>query len=221
MVIAVTNLKGGVGKSTIARLLAVHFASQGEKTCILDTDIGQRTTCDWRDRREGETDLNVDVFPMSSVDGLINDVKTARNNGYSVIVLDGVPQLEKVTTKMILLSDFLVIPITPSIDDLKSFERFLERYQDAKTVKNTIPAFLLLNRYKRTGEGREMKEALSLFEEYGITSLDTVIGERVAHNRSSKYGLTALEWDDPKARAEVAALTTELENNLVDIMALA
>lgn len=215
MIIAVTNLKGGVGKSTLSRNLAVYFAKQGEKTCIIDTDIEQRTTCDWRTRREGESDLQVDVFPMSSVDGLVNDIKTHRNNGYRVIILDGVPQLEKVTTKMILLSDFLIIPLTPSIDDLKSFERFVARYEDAKSVKPDIPAFLVLNRYSKNAESLEMKEALSVFEKKGITALNTVINERVVHKRSSKYGLTALEWDDVKAKDEITKLCKEIEKKLI------
>ena len=81
MIIAVTNLKGGVGKSTLSRNLAVYFAMQGEKTCIIDTDIEQRTTCDWRTRREADAKIKVDVFPMSSTDGLVNDIKNHRNNG--------------------------------------------------------------------------------------------------------------------------------------------
>lgn len=218
MIIAVTNLKGGVGKSTVSRNLAVYFAQQGEKTCIVDTDIEQRTTCDWRDRRDGETKLQIDVFPMSSVAGLVNDVKTHQKNGYRVLIIDGVPQLEEVTTKMILLADFLVIPVTPSIDDLKSFERFLRRYEDAKAIKSEIPAFLVLNRFSRTGEGEEMKEALGIFKENGITPLDAVIGERVAHKRSSKYGLTVLEWDDPKAKEEVEAFCEEIESKLLEQM---
>jgi chromosome partitioning protein len=216
MIVSVTNLKGGVGKSTLSRNLAVYFAQQGNKVCIIDTDIEQRTTCDWRIRREGETELQIDVFPMSGVDGLTGDIKTHQSNGYKAIIIDGVPQLEKVTTKMILLSHFLVIPITPSIDDLKSFERFLKRYEDAKTVRDDIPAFLVLNRFSRTGEGEETKEALEIFARFGITPLKSVISERVAHKRSSKYGLTALEWTDPKARKEVEDFCEELETKLFE-----
>ncbi|MDX2068213.1 MAG: AAA family ATPase [Haliscomenobacter sp.] len=221
MIIAVTNLKGGVGKSTLSRNLAVYFAMQGEKTCIIDTDIEQRTTCDWRTRREADAKIKVDVFPMSSTDGLVNDIKTHRNNGYRVIIIDGVPQLEKVTTKLILLANFLIIPITPSIDDLKSFERFLKRYEDAKMVKPEIPAFLVLNRYCRTSEGEEVKLAIAMFEEFGISPLQNVISERVAHKRSSKYGLTALEWEDAKAREEVETFCAEIEQKLIKKMKVA
>lgn len=221
MIVSVTNLKGGVGKSTISRNIAVYFSMQGEKVCIVDTDIEQRTTCDWKERRE-EEEHSVDVFPMTTVDGLPKDIKTHQNNGYTVIVIDGVPQLEAVTTKMILLSDFVLIPITPSIDDVKSFERFLRRFNDAKTVLGGIRelySFVVLNKYSgRNNEDLEMKEALNIFMDHGITPLKTTLGDRVAHKRSSKYGLTALEWDDPKALKEVEQLCQELESTLVKLM---
>ena len=69
MIIAVTNLKGGVGKSTVARNLAVYFTEKGAKVCIVDTDLQQRTTCDWIERR-GEEVPHIAVFPMTTVDGL-------------------------------------------------------------------------------------------------------------------------------------------------------
>jgi len=219
MIIAITNLKGGVGKSTLSRNLAVYFAENNAKTCIIDTDIEQRTTCDWRNRREAE--LKIDVFPMSSVEGLVQDINTHKANGYQVIILDGVPQLEEVTTKMILLANFLLIPITPSIDDLSSFQRFLKRYEAAKTVRSHIPAFLVLNRYSKTGEAEEMKQALPIFKKHGIATLDTVITERVAHKRSSKYGLTALEYTDQKAKAEILALCQELEAEITQKLEVA
>ncbi|MEM8527993.1 MAG: ParA family protein [Bacteroidota bacterium] len=216
MIIAITNLKGGVGKSTLSRNIAVYFASQGIKTCIIDTDIEQRTTCDWRNRRINEELALVDVFPMSSTEGLVQDVNTHKANGYRVIILDGVPQLEEVTTKMILLSNFLIIPITPSIDDLKSFERFLKRFEATKIIRPNIPAFLALNRYSKTGEAEEMKSALNLFSKHGITALNSVISERVAHKRSSKYGLSALEWTDEKAKNEILALCQEIETQFTN-----
>jgi len=210
MIIAVTNLKGGVGKSTISRNLAVYFNDKVDKVCIVDTDIEQRTTCDWLERR-GEDAEHIPVFPMTTVDGLSKDIKTHRSNGYDIIIIDGVPQLDQVAVKTMLLSDILVIRITPSIDDLKSFQRFLKVYDQAKNFKE-IPAYLVLNKYSdRVGEDKEVKEALTMFEEFGIKKVETTIGDRVAHRRSSKFGLTAYEWEDKKAKAEIENLGQEIE----------
>ena len=159
---------------------------------------------------------------MSTIKGLANDLKTHQNNGYTVIVLDGVPQLEEVTTKMILLSDLLLIPMTPSIEDLKSSEKFLERYTDAKAILEGVRnlyAFIVLNRYSgRNKEDLEMQEALKLFKAEGITSLKSTLDTRVAHRRSSKYGLTALEWEDGKAQGEVNQLCQEIEQSLMNLI---
>jgi chromosome partitioning protein len=214
MIIAVTNLKGGVGKSTLSRNLAVHYAKNGFKTCIVDTDIEQRTTVEWRVRREGQADYPVDVYAMSSLDGLTTDLKTHLKNDYQIIIIDGAPQLHEVTTKMLLAASMVIVPIGPSIDDLKSFEHFVRRFINVTDIRGEFPAFIVLNRYGGTGEGKQMHRALEQYAKYGFTLANTKIGERVAHKRSSKLGLTALEWDDRKARREIEHLCTEIETSI-------
>jgi len=211
MIIAVTNLKGGVGKSTIARNLAAYFIEQRVKTCIIDTDLEQRTTCDWQERRDDGA-IRIPVFPMTTVQALPKDVETHSLDGYDMIIIDGVPQMDQVATRTILICDILLIPITPSIDDLKSFERFLRRYDEVKVHRENIPAFLVLNKFNgRNNEDKEVRSALKLFGEYGIEPLKYTLGDRVAHRRASKYGLTAFEWEDERAKKEVVELCKELE----------
>lgn len=215
MIISVTNLKGGVGKSTLSRNIAVYFAEKGLKSCIVDTDLEQRTTCDWFERRDDDA-AHIPVFPMTTVQTLPKDISTHENDGYNMIVIDGVPQLDKVVTRTILISDILLIPITPSIDDLKSFERFLNRLEEVKIHREDVPAFVVLNKFSgRNNEDLEMQEALALFAEYGINVLETTIADRVAHRRASKYGLTAYEWEDKKAKQEIIDLCKELEEKMV------
>jgi chromosome partitioning protein len=211
MIISVTNLKGGVGKSTIARNLAAYFIQKGVKTCIVDTDLEQRTTCDWQERRD-DAETRIPVFPMTTVQALPKDVETHSTDGYQVIIIDGVPQMDQVATRTMLISDILLIPITPSIDDLKSFERFLTRFEEVKIHRENIPAFLVLNKFGgRSNEDKEVRSALKLFGTSGIRPLKSTLGDRVAHRRASKYGLTAYEWEDERAKTEVADLCRELE----------
>jgi chromosome partitioning protein len=219
MVISVTNLKGGVGKSTISRNLAAFFAAKGVKVCIVDTDIEQRTTCDWVERR-ADTAKYIPVFPMTSLLTLPKDVENHENDGYQLVIVDGVPQLDKVATRTILISDILLIPVTPSIDDIKSFERFLTRYEEVKAHRDVIPAFIVLNKFSgRNNEDLEMQEAIGMFAEYGIVQLKSTVATRVAHARSSKYGLTAYEWtEDDKARQEMTALGEEIEAIMASLL---
>ncbi|MBA3922086.1 MAG: ParA family protein, partial [Nostocaceae cyanobacterium] len=49
--IGVVSQKGGVGKSTIARLLAREYAAAGWDVKIADLDIAQATSTNWKQRR--------------------------------------------------------------------------------------------------------------------------------------------------------------------------
>ena len=50
-IVAMVSQKGGVGKSTLARLLAREFAAQDWRVKIADLDISQGTSFQWRSRR--------------------------------------------------------------------------------------------------------------------------------------------------------------------------
>jgi chromosome partitioning protein len=55
-VVAMVSQKGGVGKSTLARLLAREFAAQEWNVKIGDLDISQGASFQWRARRLQNSD---------------------------------------------------------------------------------------------------------------------------------------------------------------------
>jgi chromosome partitioning protein len=226
MIIAVTNLKGGVGKSTISRTLAVFFAQNGIKTCIVDTDLEQRTSTDWCTRRP-ETAVYVPVFPMTAIQNLSRDIKTHLDNGYQIVIIDGVPQLSESATKTIAIADLLIIPLEPSFDDILSFEKFIDRFNQVKMMREVIPAYTVMNRFSgRNLEDVESRETLAVFEEHGIKPMNSFLENRVAYKRQTKYGLTVLdagadekiEKEVKKARTEALNFCKEVEKIMVDIL---
>ena len=226
MIIAVTNLKGGVGKSTISRTLGVYFAQKGVKTCIVDTDLEQKTSTDWCTRRP-ETAVYVPVFPMTAIQNLSRDIKIHVDNGYQMVIIDGVPQLSESATKTIAIADLLIIPLEPSFDDILSFEKFIQRYNQVKMMRDVIPAYTVMNRFSgRNLEDVESKETLEIFEEHGIKNMTTFLENRIGHRRQTKHGLTVLdtgadekiEKDLKKARTETIAFCEEVEKIMVEIL---
>ncbi len=226
MIIAVTNLKGGVGKSTLSRTLAVYFAKQGIKVCILDTDLEQKTSCDWFERRPDEA-IRVPVFPMTTVQNLQRDVRTHLQDGYKMVIIDGVPQLSDTATKTIAIADLLLVPIVPSFDDVLSFKRFIERYEQVKVIREHIPAYTVMNMYTgRNNEDIETRDVMKAFEKYGILPMKAYLENRIGHRRQTKYGLTVLdqgadeqiERQLSKARAEATAFCQEVETLLMNIL---
>jgi chromosome partitioning protein len=63
MKIAVTNLKGGVGKTTIAVNLAAAFTQRGKSVCIIDTDQKQHSSLEWASCRHQDRAI-IQVFAM-------------------------------------------------------------------------------------------------------------------------------------------------------------
>ena len=210
MIIAVTNLKGGVGKTTIATNIAVSFALRKYDVCIVDTDLGQQSSMEWSGNRD-EKRVRVPVFGVS-IKQLNKEVEDLHKR-FDIVVIDGTPQLSELADRTILASDYLLIPLTPSIYDFRGFENFLERFEQIRGLKEanggSVHACVILNRViPNTNVGKEIQDAV---QEYEVTLLDTRLGNRVAYADSATDGLGVVEYKDAKAKKELNQLTDELE----------
>lgn len=206
MIISVTSLKGGVGKSTISQNLAVCFGHTGYKVCIVDVDTNQ-STIRW-------SGLRPDDVPGIPVFGQPDGIELSKNakllsKDYEIIIIDGTPSLNKVTSKIIILADLLLIPILPSGLDVWATEQFLERYHDAETEREEkIPAYFIMNQYQpNTNLSKEVREAL---EETEITVMESALKSRTAYREAVIKGLGVIEYKDEKAKAETVALFNEI-----------
>ena len=191
MVIAITNLKGGVGKTTIATNLAVCFAQKGRKVCIVDTDLSQKSSMDWAGSRD-ESARKVPVFGITEKQ-LNKEVEGLRKD-YDLVFIDGTPQLAELASRTILASDIILIPLSPSIYDFRSFENFLEKYEQVRVVKENIgkvEAYVVVNRVIESANvSKEIREALG---EYPVKVLEAKLANRVAYADSATQGLGVIE----------------------------
>jgi chromosome partitioning protein len=212
MIIAVTNLKGGVGKSTVAQNLAVCYAQAGKKVCILDTDLKQRTTMRW----VGERDEKLPPVIVAGVEEKqLTQQADALRSIYDVIIIDGRPDLEKLATKTIAISDVVIIPITAKSADIWSLQNFMEWFEIVQDEVSTrtgkeIKAYLLLNLYR--GNRTITRDIEEYLKDVGIEMLETKIADRTAYIEAMTLGMGALEYQkDPKAREEMKSLYEEIE----------
>ena len=208
-ILAISNLKGGVGKSTIAQNIAVQFVEQGLKICIADTDTEQKTSVKWASLRDNSV-LNVPVFSISA-DKVSQEILALKQN-FDIVIVDGTPALTELTTRIIILSDLVVVPILPGGGDIWALENFLERYKEAKVTKESyggkVDIAVIINRYSdRTTLDREV---LSAIKEFGIKVLDAKLSNRVAYREATISGTGASEMKDEKAKQEIQELTKEI-----------
>lgn len=85
--IGLVSQKGGVGKSTLARLIAREYAAAGWQVKIADLDISQGTSTDWKQRRE-RTGVKPDIAvePFGTVAQALKVTQL-----YDLVVFDGPP----------------------------------------------------------------------------------------------------------------------------------
>ncbi|GAB3220378.1 AAA family ATPase [Spirosoma arcticum] len=206
MILSITSLKGGVGKSTVSQNLAVCFAHAGYKVCIFDVDTNQ-SAIHWSGLRPDEAPP-IPVFGQPDGIELSKNVKVISKD-YEIVIIDGTPSLNKVTSKIILLADLLLIPILASGLDMWATKQFLQRYQDTVEEKEkAIPAFFLLNQYQQnTNLAKEVKEVL---EDTQIPVLKSTLKSRIAYREAVIKGLGVVEYKDEKAKVETVALFNEL-----------
>jgi chromosome partitioning protein len=210
MVIAITNLKGGVGKTTLTINIAVGFALRGKSVCIVDTDLGQKSSMEWAGNRE-EDRVKIPVYGVT-VKQITKEVAELSKK-YDVVLIDGTPQLNEVADRTIVASDLVLIPMSASMFDFRGFQNFLERYNQMKEMKEanggSVDARILLNRIeKNRNVTKQIEEEL---KEYEVPVMESKISYRVAYVESAIEGLGVMEFKDPKAKAEIEGLINELE----------
>ena len=212
MIISVTNLKGGSGKSTIAINLAVSFMIRGFKTCILDTDTEQRSALKWQqDREDSLADVPVFGAEVENLTKLTKELKTT----YDMIIIDGAPQLEGHGEIIMVVSDAVIIPLKPSILDYRSTERFITSFRKVRGLKEMqgldLKGCVVLNDAdERTLSYQDVAEVIKELPEglfYTIPSL-------VAFKDCIQEGRGVAEYDRGKAAKSFDGFVSKLINLL-------
>lgn len=208
-IIAISNLKGGVGKSTLAQNVAVCLAQKGIPVCIADTDTEQKTSSKWASLRT-TADLSVPVYGINP-DKVSQEILALKGK-YEIVIVDGTPALTELTTRIIILSDIVIVPILPGGGDIWALENFLERYQEAKVTKESyggrVEVAVMVNRYSdRTTLDREVLNAIN---DFGVRVFNTKLSNRVSYREATISGTGVIEMRDEKAKQEIEELTNEI-----------
>jgi len=163
--IAVGNLKGGTGKSTIAVNLACALREAERTVALVDADP-QGSATDWQ--AAGGLPVLVESLPLGSprdAQRWVARVLTLKA-GADYVVVDLPPQVGSGIASALLLADVLLVPVSPSGVDLRATGRALDLLRRARAVRDSAkPAAMLVPSRvdRRTEIGRGAHSALARF----------------------------------------------------------
>jgi len=199
ILVAMVSQKGGVGKSTLARLLGREFAAQDWRVKIADLDISQGTSFQWRSRRlEHQIEPDIAVEQFGRVDQAL---KIA--DQYDIIILDGAPHSTQATRSISIASDLTVIPTGLAVDDLQPAVTLAH-----DLVKNDVLKTKITFALCRVGNSvSEIDDARAYLNQAGYAVLAGAVPEQVAYRRASDEGraLTETRFSTLNQRAEELA----------------
>ncbi len=194
-IITVAMQKGGVGKSTLVRSLAVAAARDGLSVLILDMDA-QQSVSQWAERRDA--DMPVVVF--STENELPKRLDQAKGVA-DLVIIDTPPARSTEAPAAVEAADLVLIPTTPDVEPLEQMPRTLRLCRGFSR-----PVYAVVNMANPTGPA-EVVQTREVIEAMGARAAPIVLHRRKAHRDASALGLAVQESEPTsKAAEEVASL---------------
>lgn len=138
LIIALTNSKGGVGKTTLAVHLAAWWNERGSRVALLDADV-QSSSSVWLQEAAPE----ISVSRLQSPDEILDEVPGLCRN-FEHLVVDGPAGLSEVTRAILLVADRALLPCGPSVLDLRAVNDAIRVVHQAQKIRGGPPSAMLV-----------------------------------------------------------------------------
>lgn len=213
IIVALLQIKGGSGKSTLTQNLAVSFAHSNLKVKIIDCDIRQRTCSKWVFRRNEYHSDKPRIFSSIQVDDLKNSTVEDSKN-YDVVIIDVQGSDSKSLRTALLISDIVYIPFTPSQNDIEVIEELSVLLEETQYQNSHRKTFYILNNCSVHYLDQSISDAELFFQDYihVLSPSQIKVYSRKVYKVASSEGLGVIETNDLKSRIEILNLKKEIES---------
>ena len=211
LVIALVNLKGGCGKSTIAVNLACELAANGDAVLLLDND-SQGTANHWSSH--GRLPIRAEFMPLENDEDGERMARAMAARSERFIVLDAPAHVGAATQAAGKIADLVLIPVTASGVDLVATEAAVDLIRKARLIRRSgAPKCLIVPSKidRRTDAGRQIDEQLRSFGE--------VVGPAVHQRTAFVEAFGAGRWigdyrPQSPAHYDIASLAIAVKRSL-------
>ena len=208
MILAVGNIKGGVGKTTLAVNLAIIRAAAGQDVLLVDGDE-QRTALTFTDLRTEQ--LGQPGYTAVSLQGAALRTQVRQLAGkYNDIVIDVGGRDTGCLRAALTVTETLLIPVQPRSFDIWAVDQMAELVAEAREINDNLRAVVVLNAADAQGGQRGRRRRTPNMP--GLELLPILIGRRKAFPNAVAAGRAVTEYTpkDPKAIEEITDLVNQL-----------
>lgn len=207
-IVGFLSQKGGVGKSTLARLLAREIAAAGESVKIADLDIQQGTSFEWMERRaKNGVEPEVQVQTFAKVQTALSEAER-----FYVYIIDGAPHASEMTATVAKAADMIVLPVGVGYDDLNPSIRLAHELVRSKAIE---PGRILFVPMRVPDSESELERARQYVQDAGYTVTEGAIPLRTAFSQAMDEGKALSEVSHPSLRGKVETVA----QSIIDFMA--
>lgn len=205
MIIAVGNVKGGVGKTTLAVNLAIALARSGRDILLIDGDE-QQTAMAFTELRNTNLNGKAGYTAVALQGAAIRTQVRQLASKYADIVIDVGGRDTGSLRAALTVADTVLIPVQPRSFDLWGVDQTADLVKEAREINDHLRAVTVLN--AADPQGRDNDDAATALRDIeGLEYAPTPIIRRKAFPNAAASGLSVLEHDDPKAIEEFSRLT--------------
>ncbi len=198
VIVSVLARKGGTGKSTAVRCLAVEALKAGRRVVIIDVDP-QPTCYRWGQRRSA-AGISVPLVVTPAVGGIAGQVEDFRRQQVDLVLIDTPPTATPAVNAALDVSSAAVVVTRPNPEDLESVQESL-RVASAQQRRTGVILWQAPpdKRVRAVALAREALVAI------GALVCPTAISASVSYPYAYAEGLTPQEREpEGRARAELA-----------------
>lgn len=188
MIVGLGSHKGGVGKTTFSRAIALVAAAQNLRVHIADLDQEQQSAFEWAQRREASgrgPKIPVDVY------GSVRDA-IAGAADFDLIILDGPARAKAMALDIAREADLFIQPTKGVIDDMAPAVRMFH-----ELVKHGVPKEKLVFVLHGVLAAKEIEDGIEYLSGAGYEVLNGAMYMQRGYGDAQNFGLTALEtkWE--------------------------
>ncbi len=211
MILAVGNIKGGVGKTTLAVNIAVALVQRGRDVLLIDGDE-QASAATFAQIRTGAGFTTVQLQGAA-----IRQQVRPLADKYDEIVIDVGGRDTGSLRAALAAADAILVPFQPRSVDLWTGEKIAALVQEAREVNEALRAYAVLN--VADAQGRDNDDAVAALAAIdGMVALPVAVVRRKAFPNAFSVGMSVLEHmpRDPKACGEIISVVDALYTHEVD-----